>query len=112
MNERVTVACVQVEPVLFDRDGTIDKVAAVTGEAAGRGAELVVFPEAFTPVSPSSRWVRFLAGGGDAKRVFARLARESVEVPGPASERLATAAQEHGVWLAVGANELDGGTIY
>jgi nitrilase len=112
MNERVTVACVQAEPVLFDRERTIDKVAALTAEAAGRGAQLVVFPEAFIPVYPSNRWARFLAGGGDAKAVYARLARESVEVPGPASERLAAAAREHGVWLAVGANELDGGTIY
>jgi nitrilase len=112
LKERVTVACVQAEPVLFDLDGTIDKISALSAEAAGRAAQLVVFPEAFVPVYPSSRWVRFLAGGGDAKAVFARLARQSVEVPGPASDRLAATAREHGVWLAVGANELDGGTIY
>jgi len=56
--------------------------------------------------------VRFLAGGGDAKAVFGRLARESVEVPGPASDRLAEIARESELWLAVGVNERDGGTIY
>jgi nitrilase len=112
VRESVTVACAQVEPVLFDRDATIGRVAEVAPEAARKGARLVLFPEAFVPAYPSNRWVRFLAGGGDAKPVFARLARESVEVPGPDSERLGGIAGEHGLWLAVGVNERSGGTIY
>jgi nitrilase len=112
MREPVTVACAQVEPVLFDRDATLGRVAEVAAETAGRGARLVLFPEAFVPAYPSNRWVRFLAGGGDAKPAFALLARESVEVPGPDSERLGGIAREHGLWLAVGVNERSRGTIY
>ena len=113
MREPLNVACAQVEPVLFDRAATIDRIAAVATDAAGEGARLVLFPEAFVPVYPSNRWVRFLAGGdGDAKRVYARLARESIELPGPDAERLAEIAREHALWLAVGANELERGTIY
>jgi nitrilase len=112
MNERVTVACVQAEPVLFDREATIDKLAGLVAESAARGARLVVLPETFVPAYPSNRWVRFLAGGTEARETFARLARESVEIPGPAAERLASIAAEHGIWLAVGVNELDRGTIY
>ncbi|PWU17681.1 MAG: nitrilase [Candidatus Rokuibacteriota bacterium] len=112
MRERVTVACAQVEPVVLDREATLDKVAQVAAEARAKGAQLVVFPEAFVPAYPSSRWARFLVGGADVKPIFARLARESVEVPGPSSERLAGIAREHGVWMAVGVNELDRGTIY
>jgi nitrilase len=110
--EPVVVACAQVEPVLFDRAGSIARIAEVGAEAAGNGAQLVLFPEAFVPAYPSSRWVRFLAGGADVKPVFARLARESLEVPGPDSDRIAEIAREHGLWLAVGANELSRGTIY
>jgi len=113
MREPVTVACAQVEPVLFDREATIDRLEEVAAEAAGNGARLVLFPETFIPAYPTNRWVRYLAGGdGEAKHVFARLARESLEVPSPSSERIGAAAREHGVWLAVGANELDRGTIY
>src|ERR671936_243373 len=114
MREAVKVACVQAEPVLFDRDATIERVGELVAEARSNGAQLAVFPEAFIPVYPSSRWVRFLAGwtDGDAKPAYARLARESIEIPSPASERLGEIAREHGVWLAVGANERDGGTIY
>ena len=112
MREPVKVACVQAEPVILRRDETIEKLAALTAEAAGAGARLALFPEAFVPAYPSNRWARFLAGGADAKPVFGRLARESVEVPGPASDRLAEIARTNAIWLAVGANELAGGTIY
>ena len=112
MDAPVTVACAQVEPVILDRAGTIEKIAAVAAEAASQGASLVAFPEAFVPAYPSSRWVRFLAGWADSKAVYARLARESLSLPGPDSDRLAEIAREHGLWLALGANELERGTIY
>jgi nitrilase len=112
VNEPVTVACAQVEPVVFDLDATIDRIDEVAGEAAGKGARLVLFPEAYIPAYPSNRWARYLAAGQDAKGVYAKLARSSVEIPGPASDRLGSIAREHSLWLAVGANELDGGTIY
>jgi nitrilase len=114
MREPVTVACAQVEPVLFDRAATIDRIAEVAADIAGNGAQLVLFPETFIPVYPSNRWVRFLAGGEDSKSAYAKLARESLEIPGPDSDRIGEIAREHGLWLAVGANELDRdtGTIY
>jgi nitrilase len=112
MREPVTVACAQVEPVLFDRDATIGRIAEVAAEAAAREARLVLFPEAFIPAYPSNRWVRFLAGGQDSKAAYAKLARSSLELPGQDSDRLGGIAREHGLWLALGANELDRGTIY
>jgi len=112
MNETVKVACVQAEPVVLDKAATIDKLEGLVAEAAGEGAKLALFPETFIPVYPSSRWVRFLAGGGDAKTTFGRLARESVEVPGPDTERLGAIAREHSIRLAVGVNERAGGTLY
>jgi nitrilase len=117
MREPVRVACVQVEPVILDRDKTIAKLADYTGEAAREGAQLVVFPETFVPAYPSSRWAKALAGWADprAKEAFARLRRESLEVPGEAERRLGEIAREHGVWLVTGVNEVDPekpGTIY
>jgi nitrilase len=113
----VKVACVQAEPVILDREATIDRLGELAAEAGAAGAELVVFPEAFIPAYPSSSWAKFLAGWGDerAKAAFALLARESVEVPGPASDRIAEVAREHGVWLVVGVTEIERerpGTLY
>jgi len=112
MREPVTVACAQVEPVVFDLDATIGRIDEVAGDAAAKGAKLVLFPEAYIPAYPSNRWARYLAAGQDATSAYAKLARSSVEIPGPASDRLGTIARERGLWLAVGANELDRGTIY
>jgi nitrilase len=116
VNGVVKVACVQAEPVAFDRAATIDKLERLVGEAAAAGARLALFPETFVPVYPSNRWVRYLAGSGPeagaAREVFARLMQQSVTVPGPDSDRLAEIARAKDIWLAVGVNELEGGTIY
>jgi nitrilase len=113
VNDPVKVACVQAEPVILDRAATIDKLAQLAAEAADGGAKLALFPEAFIPVYPSSRWARHLThGDGNAKEVFGRLAQQSLRIPGPDVDRIAGIAQEHGLWLGVGANELDRGTIY
>jgi nitrilase len=117
MRDVVRVACVQAEPVIFDRAATIEKLAALTKDAAAAGAQLVVFPETFIPAYPSSRWAKAFAGWADprAKEAFALLRRESLEVPGPAERRLGEIAREHEVWLVTGVNEVDPerpGTIY
>jgi len=117
VDSRVTVACVQAEPVVLDRDATLGKLERLTAEAAGAGAKLVVFPEAFIPVYPSSTWARQLAGWGEegAKAAFAQIAREAVTVPGPAADRLGEAAAANGVWLVTGVTEIDPerpGTLY
>jgi nitrilase len=113
----VVVACVQVEPVILDRSGTLDRLAERTAEAAGEGAGLVVFPETFVPAYPSSAWAKALAGWAEpgATEAFALLHRESLAVPSADADRLAETAREHDVWLVVGVNELDPqrpGTIY
>ena len=64
------VACVQAEPVVLDREATIDKLEVLAAEAAANGAQLVVFPEAFIPAYPSSVWARALAGWGHAKQAL------------------------------------------
>jgi nitrilase len=117
VNRAVQVACVQAEPVILDLERTLDKLEHVAAEAAGNGAELVVFPETFIPVYPSSRWAKAFAGWQNegAKETFARIAQNSVAIGSPAEQRLAACAQELGIWLVTGVNEIEAerpGTIY
>src|SRR5437870_662550 len=117
MDSPVKVACVQAEPVILDREATVDKLARLAAEAAGEGAGLVVFPEAFIPVYPSSTWAKAFAGWSDdrTKEVFARISEQAVTVPGEAADRIGEAAREHGVWIVTGVTETDperNGTLY
>jgi nitrilase len=117
VRETVKVACVQAEPVVLDRAGTLDKLERLTAEAAGEGARLVVFPETFVPAYPSSLWAKAFAGWADprAKAAFALLARESLAVPGPDCDRLGEIARANDVLLVTGVNEVDPerpGTLY
>jgi nitrilase len=109
MNETVRVACIQAEPVVLQREATIDRLERLAAEASGNGAQLLVFPETFIPAYPSSLWARALAGWATpgAKEAFALLARESVTVPGPAADRIGETAKRHGVWIVTGINEID-----
>ncbi len=117
MDRAVTVACVQAEPVILDLERTLDKLEDRAAEAARNGAGLVVFPETFVPVYPSSRWAKAFAGwqNAGAKETFARMAQNSVAVGGPSEQRLAACARELGIWLVTGVNEVEPerpGTIY
>ena len=46
-NEGIGVAVVQAAGVPFDLEAAIAKVGALTAEAAARGSQLVLFPEAY-----------------------------------------------------------------
>ena len=104
MDRAVTVACVQAEPVILDRERTLDKLEALASDAAGKGAELVVFPETFVPVYPSSSWAKAFAGWENpgAKETFARIAQNSVAIGSHSERRLAACARELGIWLVTG----------
>ena len=104
-----TVAVVQATPVFLDRDATTAKSCDLIKEAAANGAALVLFPETFIPAYPD--WVWRLPAWSDGR--FTRLLyQEAVTVPGPTTEQLGEAAREAQAYVAMGVNELDGGTLY
>jgi nitrilase len=105
----VTVAAVQATPVFMDREATTEKACALLKEAAGNGARLVVFGEAFIPTYPD--WVWRVPAWGDSDLVR-RLYDQAVSIPSPTVDRLAEAARESGAYLAIGVDELEGGTLY
>jgi nitrilase len=108
------VAVVQAAPIAFDRQRTLEKTRDLAVDAAGRGARLIVFPEAF--VSGYPRGVDFGVRVGsrtaEGREFFRKYWDSSVDVPGPATEFLGTAAQEARAYLVIGVVERDGGTLY
>ncbi|HLJ13587.1 MAG TPA: nitrilase-related carbon-nitrogen hydrolase [Bryobacteraceae bacterium] len=110
----VRAAVVQAGSVPFDCGATLTKVRALVTEAAGSGALLVVFPEAF--VSGYPKGFDFGARVGmrspEGRAMFRRYYESAVDVPGPAVEALGAMAKAHGVHLVIGVIERDGGTLY
>lgn len=110
----VRVAVVQAAPVVFDLDATVEKVRTLTGEAAGKGAQLVLFPEAF--VSGYPKGLDFGARVGsrtpEGRTMFRRYFESSVEIPGVAATELGAIARDYSVYLVIGVIERAGGTLY
>ena len=114
VTESFRAAVVQAAPVVFDREATLEKVRALTADAASRGARLVVFPEAFVSAYPKGLDFGARVGGRtpEGRRMFRRYFDSAVGVPGPGVDALAATAREHSVYLVIGAIERDGGTLY
>jgi nitrilase len=106
---KVVAAAVQAAPVFLDRDATVEKAARLAKEAAANGAGLVVFPETFVPTYPD--WVWRTTPWAD-REWYERLYDQSVDVPGPATEVLGSTAGDASVYLSIGVNEREGGTLY
>lgn len=110
----VRAAVVQAAPVAFNRERTLEKVRALTIDAASQGAELVVFPEAFVSAYPRGLSFGAVVGSRspEGREEYRRYWDSSVDVPGPAVETLAHIAAESRVYLVIGVIERDGGTLY
>lgn len=98
----IRVAAVQAAPVFLDTAKSIDKLEALVGDAAGKGAELVVFGETFLPGFPT--WTGVLPPI-DQHDLHKRLYEQALVVPGPETDRLGRIARQHGIVLSVGVNE-------
>ncbi|WP_421118163.1 carbon-nitrogen hydrolase family protein [Aquihabitans daechungensis] len=104
--DTVRIAAVQATPVVLDAEATVDKAIALVGEAADRGANLVVFPECFVSLYPSGTWAGTATSwSGAYDELWERLWASSVDVHGPLVDRLAGACADHGVHIAIGVNE-------
>src|SRR5215470_19348475 len=79
------VAAAHVAPVFLDTDRSVEKACSVIEEAAGRGARLVAFPEAFLPGFPV--WAA-LEAPIRTHELFKRLAASAIEVTGPELARI------------------------
>src|SRR6185369_17219331 len=94
----VIVAVVQAGSVLFDRDASVAKAERLVADAAGSGARLVVFPEAFIGGYPKGAdfGARVGSRSPEGRKEFRRYFEGAIDVPGPATDRLAAAAHAAG----------------
>ncbi len=119
MLTKCVVAVVQAE-VASDAHSGLESTAKLAREAATAGAQLIVFPETWIPGYPAWLDVSRDAALWDhppVKAVYARIAANSIAVPGTTFDALAEIAREVGATLVVGVSERVGagagrGTLY
>src|ERR1700687_1414941 len=77
------VAVVQAGPVPFNLASTLEKAAALTADAAGRGAQVVVLPEAFVSGYPKGLdfGARVGSRSAEGRRDFRRYFERPGEMP-------------------------------
>jgi nitrilase len=103
------LAVIQHPPCILHRDDTVRRAVALIEEAAGAGAQLIIFPEAFIPGYPA--WIWRLRPGGDwglSEALHARLLDNAVTLGTDHLQPLCTAAGRHKVTVVCGINERDG----
>jgi nitrilase len=103
------VAVVQRPAVLLNRGATLARVVEAIEQAAGQGAALVVFPEAYVPGYPD--WIWRLRPYPDASlhaAIHARLVENSVDLSADQLAPVRAAARHAGVSVLLGVHERDG----
>jgi len=102
-------AAVQLTPVLFDRDGTTEKVIKAIEKCGQEGIRLAVFPETFIPNYPYFAWVQPPAVIAE---LHGKLYEQAVDIPGPVTDAVCSAVKKSGTVVVLGVNERDGGSLY
>jgi nitrilase len=110
----VRVAVIQAGSYVFDTARTIEKLRAYCQGAADAGARLALFPEAFLGGYPKGIdfGARVGSRSAEGRDDFRRYWDAAIEVPGKETAVLGEIAATHGMRLAVGAIEKEGGTLY
>jgi nitrilase len=107
----VKAAAVQMSPVLYSREATVEKVVRIIRELGEQGVEFATFPETVIPYYPYFSAVQtpmqILSG-----KEHLRLLDQAVTVPSPATDAIGEAARAAGMVVSIGVNERDGGTLY
>ncbi|HEY4804283.1 MAG TPA: carbon-nitrogen hydrolase family protein, partial [Paraburkholderia sp.] len=107
----VKAAAVQISPVLYSREATVEKVVRKIHELGRKGVQFATFPETVVPYYPYFSAVQtpmqLLAG-----TEHLRLLEQAVTVPSPATDAIGEAARQTGMVVSIGVNERDGGTLY
>ena len=111
---KLIAAVAQTATVLFDTAATVAKAETLMAEAAARGAQVLVFPEAFIGGYPKGADFHIFIGARtpEGRQDFLKYYEAAVELDGPEIAQLAQAAGAHKLYVCVGIIERDGGTLY
>jgi nitrilase len=108
------VAVVQAGTTMFNTPKTLERMQAHCEELRRLGVQLAVFPEAYIGGYPKGLdfGARVGTRTAEGREDFKRYWEAAIDVPGPEVTQMGEMAKNTGAYLAVGAIERDGGTLY
>jgi aliphatic nitrilase len=109
MSTIVKAAAVQISPVLYSREGTVEKVVKKIRELGTQGVQFATFPETVIPYYP---YFAFVLPAFAMAKEHLRLMEQSVTVPSAETHAIGEAAKEANMVVSIGVNERDGNTVY
>ena len=105
----IKAAAVQLSPVLYSREGTVDKICRQIIALGREGVQFATFPETVVPYYP---YFSFVQRPYEMGAEHQRLLDQSVTIPSDATRAIGDACREAGVVASIGVNERGGGTLY
>ena len=105
----IKAAAVQLSPVLYSREGTVEKVVTTILDLGSKGVQFATFPETVVPYYPYFSFVQRPYESGTERH---RLLEQAVTVPSDATNAISEACKQAEMVVSIGVNERDGGTLY
>ena len=105
----IRAAAVQLSPVLYSREGTVERVVSKIERLAGQDVQFATFPETVIPYYP---YFSFVQRPFEMRTEHLKLMNQAVTIPSPTVDALSAAARAAGMVVSVGVNERDGGSLY
>ncbi|MGB3334608.1 MAG: nitrilase-related carbon-nitrogen hydrolase [Mycobacterium sp.] len=105
----IRAAAVQISPVLYSREGTVERVVGKIEQLSRHGVRFAAFPETVIPYYP---YFAFVQRPFEMRPEHLRLMEQAVTIPSPEIDAIAAAARQAEMVVSIGVTERDGGSLY
>src|ERR1700753_4228827 len=95
----IKAAAVQISPVLYNREGTLDRIIQKIIELGRQGVQFATFPEAIVPYYP---YFSFVTRPFEMAREHIRLLDQAVTVPSATTSAIGEACRQASMVVSIG----------
>lgn len=106
----IRAAAVQLSPVLYSREGTVQRVVDKIEQLGRQDVEFAVFPETVVPYYPYFSFIQRPFEMRPTEHL--KLLDQAVTIPSPATEAIGAAARAAHMVVSIGVTERDGSSLY
>lgn len=103
----VRVAAAQAAPIYLNRDETVKKVCHIIEKASKKGAQLIIFPEAFIPGYPDWVWLIPNCQTKELNDLYVELTKNAITIHDESTQQICKTARKSNIYVALGINEIN-----